>query len=116
MPEENIKPTEQRGGSTPSDAEARAKGPWAAKAADGVVPADLGGSDAPRAALDPDPELGSDVLGGASADDAPATEVGIDPSGGDQADATTHGGATTPPGGQEPDLKDATAGPRVVDR
>jgi hypothetical protein len=115
MSEENVKPTEQRGGSTPGDTEAREKGPWAAKAADGVVPPELGGSDAPREALDSDPELGSDVLGTGSADDAPATESGIDPAGGDQADATTDGGAT-PPEGQEPDLKDATAGPREVDR
>ena len=110
MSDENIKPTEQRGGSTPGDREAREKGPWAAKAADGVVPAELGGSDAPREALDSDPELGSDVLGGTS-DDAPATESGIDRAGGDHADATADGGAKSPEG-QEPDLKDATAGPR----
>jgi hypothetical protein len=116
MSEENIKPTEQVGGTTPGDAEAREKGPWAAKAAEGVVPAELGGSDAPRDALDADPELGSDVLGASGADDSPATEHGIDPAAGDQADATTDGGATTAPAGHEPDLKDAAVGAREVDR
>jgi hypothetical protein len=47
----NVKPSEQRGGSTPGDAEAKRKGPWAAKAAEGVVPAELGGSDAPEEML-----------------------------------------------------------------
>lgn len=46
-----MRPTEQRGGSTPGDAEARRKGEWAAEAQDGVVPAELGGSDAPRELL-----------------------------------------------------------------
>jgi hypothetical protein len=115
MSEENIKPTEQRGGSIPGEAEAREKGPWAATAADGVVPADLGGSDAAPETLDADPELGSEVLGDSTGDDAPATESGIDPAGGDRADATTHGGVVRAEG-REPDLKDATAGPREVDR
>ena len=52
-------PTEQRGGSTPGDAEAREKGEWAATAQDGLVPAELGGSDAPQEMLDDDPQLGS---------------------------------------------------------
>ena len=43
-----------------------------------------------------------------------ATEQGIDPHGGDQADATSDGGPA-PPGDGEPDLKDAGAGPRQVD-
>jgi hypothetical protein len=42
------KPSEQRGGSTPDEEEAGEKGEWAAKADEGVVPAELGGSDAPR--------------------------------------------------------------------
>jgi hypothetical protein len=46
--------------------------------------------------------------------DVPATEDGIDPGGGAQADAVTDGGAA-PAGGPEPDLRDAAAGPRQAD-
>src|SRR4051812_25188834 len=74
-----VKPSEQRGGGTPDDAEAREKGEWAETAAEGVVPAELGGSDAPRETLDEDPELESSVLGQTTGSDAPATEEGIDP-------------------------------------
>ena len=84
-------PSEQRGGSTPDEAEAREKGEWAATSDEGVVPAELGGSDAPREMLDEDPELESDVLGETTGSDEPATEEGIDPAAGDQADATTDG-------------------------
>jgi hypothetical protein len=108
------KPTEQRGGTTPGEQEAREKGPWAAKAADGVVPAELGGSDAPPELQGDDPELGSSVLGATTGSDAPATDEGVDPSGGEHADATTDGGAQPDQGG-EPDLKDAGAGPRQAD-
>ena len=104
------KPSEQRGGTTPDESEAREKGEWAGTAADGIVPADLGGSDAPREMLDEDPELGSSVLGRTTGSDEPATESGIDPSGGDDADATTDGGPVVPPD-EEPDLKDAASGP-----
>ena len=83
------KPSEQRGGTTPDEAEAREKGEWAGRAADGVVPADLGGSDAPREMLDDDPDLGSSVLGETTGSDEPATESGIDLSAGDDADATS---------------------------
>ena len=76
-----VKPSEQRGGTTPGAEEARAKGEWAASAQDGVVPAELGGSD---------------------------------PAAGDRADATTHGGAEPPEGG-EPDLKDVAAAARKAD-
>ena len=107
-------PSEQRGGTTPGDDEAREKGEWAANAQDGVVPAELGGSDAPREMLADDPELGSAALGSTAESDEPATDTGIDLSAGDNADAVTDGGADTPEG-QEPDLKDATAGPRQVD-
>jgi hypothetical protein len=107
-------PTEQRGGTTPGEDETHEKGPWAAKAADGVVPAELGGSDAPPEMLPDDPELGSSVLGGASASAEPATDEGIDRSAGDAADATSDGGAK-PADGTEPDLKDAAAAPRQVD-
>ena len=43
---ETIKPSEQRGGTTPNETEAREKGMWARTASEGIVPAELGGSDA----------------------------------------------------------------------
>jgi hypothetical protein len=107
-------PSEQRGGTTPDEAEAREKGPWAETAAEGIVPAELGGSDAPREMLAEDPQLGSAALGETTGSDEPATEGGIDPSAGDEADATADGGPE-PPEGAEPDLKDAGAPPRQVD-
>jgi hypothetical protein len=110
-----VKPSEQRGGTTPGEQEAREKGSWAARADEGVVPAELGGSDAPREMLPDDPELGSDVLGATTGSDEPATETGVDRAGGDDADATSHGGAGRPEGG-EPDLKDAASPSRQVDR
>jgi hypothetical protein len=105
------KPSEQRGGSTPDADEAREKGEWAGQAADGIVPADLGGSDAPRELLGDDPELGSSVLGETTGSDEPATASGIDLSAGDDADATSDAGPE-PPAGAEPDLKDAPAASR----
>ena len=102
------KPTEQRGGTTPDEAESREKGEWAATADEGVVPAELGGSDAPREMLDEDPELGSSVLGRTTGSDEPATEEGIDSTAGDDADAVTDGGPELPPDA-EPDLKDVGA-------
>jgi hypothetical protein len=102
------KPSEQRGGTTPDDAEAREKGQWAGTVGDGVVPSDLGGSDAPREMLADDPELGSSVLGRTTGSDEPATEGGVDLSAGDEADATSDGGAE-PPRGVEPDTKDIGA-------
>jgi hypothetical protein len=106
--DDKVKPSEQRGGSTPDEAEVRDKGPWAETAADGIVPAELGGSDAPSEKLSDDPQLGSDVLGETTGSDEPATEDGIDPAGGDDADATTDGGPELPRDA-EPDLKDAPA-------
>jgi hypothetical protein len=103
-----VKPSEQRGGTTPDDAEVREKGPWAATADEGIVPAELGGSDAPRELLSEDPELGSAVLGKTTGSNEPATDDGIDMSGGDDADATADGGPELPDG-VEPDLKDASA-------
>jgi hypothetical protein len=108
------KPTEQRGGAPPGEQEAREKGPWAARAREGVVPPELGGSDASEEQLDADPELGGAVLGGPASSDEPATESGIDPHAGDRADATSDGGPAAR-GGAEPDLKDAASGPRQVD-
>jgi hypothetical protein len=108
------KPSEQRGGTTPDEAEAREKGEWGATAADGVVPAELGGSDAPREMLDADPQLDSSVLGRTTGSDEPATEDGVDLSGGDSADAATDGGPDIAEGA-EPDLKDSGAAPRDRD-
>ena len=108
-------PSEQRGGTTPDEEEVREKGPWAETAAEGIVPAELGGSDAPGEMLAEDRQLGSSVLGESTGSDEPATESGIEPSAGDEADATSDGGAE-PPEGAEPDLKDAAAMPRQVDR
>lgn len=109
------KPTEQRTGAAPGEEEAREKGPWAATgAAEGVVPAELGGSDAPADLQDEDPELGSEALGRSAASAEPATESGIDRAAGDNADATSHGGPDQPPAA-EPDLRDAATGPRQVD-
>lgn len=115
QPGDPVKPTEQRGGTTPGEGETREKGPWAARAAEGVVPAELGGSDAPEELQPEDPELPSTVLGTTTGSEEPATESGVDPSGGDDADATSDGGPAPSPAG-EPDLKDATAGPRQSDR
>ena len=108
------KPSEQRGGTTPSEAEAREKGEWAATADEGVVPDDLGGSDAPREMLAEDPELGSSILGRTTGSDEPATESGVDRAAGDRADAVTDGEGN-PPDDAEPDLKDATAVRRTDD-
>jgi hypothetical protein len=105
---DEVRPSEQRGGTNPSDAEAREKGAWVQTAKEGVVPEELGGSDAPKPGEDPD------YLGRTTGSDAPATEEGIDPAAGDRADAVTDGGPETP-AGVEPDLKDASAGPRQVD-
>jgi len=101
-----VKPSEQRGGSTPGETETREKGSWAATASEGLIPAELGGSDAPPEMLGEDPELGSAVLGVTTGSDEPATDDGVDPSGGDNADATSDGGPDQPPA-SEPDLKDA---------
>jgi hypothetical protein len=58
--------------------------------------------------LGEDPELGSGVLGETTGSDEPATRDGIDPSQGDDADATSDGGADVPEN-VEPDLKDAAS-------
>jgi len=109
------KPSEQRGGPTPDETEARDKGAWAGTADEGVVPADLGGSDAPREMLAEDPELGSSVLGKTTGSSEPATESGIDLSAGDDADATSDGGPDLPEGA-EPDTKDIGTTSQETDR
>ena len=108
------KPSEQRGGTTPDEAEAREKGEWAGTSGEGIVPAEEGGSDAPREMLEEDPELESSVLGRTTGSDEPATDSGIDPSAGDQADAVTDGGPDLPEGA-EPDTKDIGLAPRRSD-
>jgi hypothetical protein len=108
------KPSEQRGGTTPDEAEAREKGEWAGTSGEGIVPAQEGGSDAPREMLEEDPELESSILGQTTGSPEPATESGIDPSGGDQADAVTDGGPDLPEGA-EPDTKDIGHAPRRSD-
>jgi hypothetical protein len=107
-------PSEQRGGTTPDATEAREKGEWAGTAAEGIVPAELVGSDAPREMLAEDPQLESAVLGKTTGSDEPATEGGIDLSAGDDADALTDGGPDLPPDA-EPDMKDIGAAPRQAD-
>lgn len=94
--------------------EAREKGPWAAKAAEGIVPDELGGSDMPAGPRAEDGELDSSVLGTTTGSDVPATSDGVDLSGGDNADATTDGGPAQTDAA-EPDLRDAGAGPRQSD-
>ena len=74
----------------------------------------LGGSDAPREMLAEDPQLESSVLGHTTGSGEPATESGVDPSAGDDADATSDGGPDVPRD-VEPDLKDAASGPPQSD-
>jgi hypothetical protein len=105
---DQVKPSEQRGGTTPDAAEAGEKGQWAASASEGIVPAELGGSDAADDLLADDPELASSVLGVTTGSSEPATEDGIDLHAGDHADATSDGGPAVPDGA-EPDLRDAAA-------
>src|SRR6188472_3172936 len=101
--------SEQRGGTNPGEEETRAKGDWVGAAKDGIVPAELGGSDAPAELQGEDPEYSSSALGRTTGIDEPATEGGIDRGAGDAADAVTDGGPERPEGA-EPDLKDAAAG------
>ena len=99
------RPSEQRGGTTPGDAEARAKGEWAGTAQDGVVPAELGGSDAPAEMLEDAPGMDDAALGRTTGSNEPATDGGIDRTAGDRADATTDGGPDLPESG-DVDTKD----------
>jgi hypothetical protein len=115
MSNDEVKASELRGGGTPGEQEAQEKGSWAASAREGVVPAELGGSDAPPEKLAQDSDLSDSVLGSTAVSSEPATQEGIDRSGGDHADATSQGGPETPKDA-EPDLKDAPTGPRQVDR
>jgi hypothetical protein len=76
------------------------KGEWAEVADEGIVPVE-----------DDDAAVTGRTVGG----DEPATEEGIDLSAGDNADAVRDGGQNRPESGEEPDLRDAAAGPRQVD-
>jgi len=82
--------------------DAEDKGQWAETADEGVAPAEAGG---------PDPELGSAVVGQTTDSDEPATAEGIDRDAGEEADATSDGGAEPTPEGVEPDQKDIGAPP-----
>ena len=100
------KPSEQRGGTVPGEQEAREKGPWGGTAGQGVVPAELGGSDAPEEMLsDEDAGYSDAALGRTTGSNEPATDGGIDAAAGDAADATTQGGPDLPESG-EVDTKD----------
>lgn len=112
-----VPPTETSGGTSPDAQEKAAKGDWASHADEGIVPAELGGADAPREMLADDPELVSSVLGQTTGSDEPATETGVDLSAGDNADAIVSGGANLPDDPNvEPDVKDGAAKPaREID-
>jgi hypothetical protein len=77
----------------------REKGEWAEVADEGIVPDELSSDD----------EAGP--VGRRAETEEPATEAGIDPQGGDEADAVTQGGPEVPEGA-EPDLKDVAAAER----
>jgi hypothetical protein len=79
------------------------KGEWAETAEEGIVPDELSGDDR------------SGPVGRSAESDEPATEAGVDPEGGDDADAVTDGGPDVPEG-VEPDLKDVAAAAREQDK
>src|SRR3954468_18101692 len=111
----SVRPSEQRGGTNPTDEEARAKGEWVQTAKEGIVPAELGGSDASEELLsDEDPGYSDAALGRTTGSDEPATDGGIDPAAGDRADATSAGGPELP-AGAEPDTKDVAAAAQCRD-
>jgi hypothetical protein len=109
------KPTEGRGGTTPDAREIRAKGSSIEAAATGIVPAELGGSDAPREVVAKDSDLDDSVLGRPAGSDEPATEEGVDLAAGDNADATSDEGPAIPKSA-EPDLKDIAAARTNADK
>ncbi len=79
------------------DSDRENKGEWAETADEGIVPAELGGTDAPPEMQDDDPELESEVLGRTTGSEEPATEEGVDLDAGDDADATADGGPDMEP-------------------
>jgi hypothetical protein len=72
------------------------KGEWAEVADEGIVPDELSSDD----------EAGP--VGRRAESEEPATDEGVDPQGGDRADAVKDGGPDVPEG-VEPDLKDVAA-------
>ena len=78
------------------------KGEWAEVADEGIVPDELSDDDA------------SGPVGRTAGSDEPATEEGIDPHGGDEADAVRDGGPEVPDA--EPDLKDVAAAAREQEK
>jgi len=86
MSDSPIAPTEGRGGAAPEGEEFQDKGGAAQVAAGGIVPTDLGGPDA-------NPELPGNVSGGFASDPDVTATGGVDLSAGDNADATSIGGA-----------------------
>ena len=89
-----VPPRDQRDGATPNYAEDAQPGDWIARATEGgIVSPEEAGSDAPGEMLGEDPELGNPVFGVTTGSDEPATETGVDLSGGDNADATSGGRA-----------------------
>jgi hypothetical protein len=116
MPDSQIAPTEGRGGAAPEGSEYAEKGGAAEVAAEGIVPAELGGSDAPEEILPPEPELGNDVSGGFAADpDVTATEGGVDLTLGDNADATSMGGPAKVEGTPDASAVQTQPNPDAVD-
>src|SRR3954454_9508604 len=91
-----VKPSEQRGGTVPGETEAREKGEWASGARDGIVPAELGGSDEPEAMLEDAPDFNEGSLGRTTGSSEPATGEGNDPAARDSADAPTLAGPDLP--------------------
>ena len=79
------------------------KGEWAEVADEGIVPDELSSDDE------------SGPVGRTAESQEPATEEGVDPHGGDEADAVTDGGPEVPEGA-EPDLKDVAAAAREQEK
>jgi hypothetical protein len=79
------------------------KGEWAEVADEGIVPDELSDDDE------------SGPVGRTAESDEPATEEGVDPQGGDEADAVRDGGPEVPDDA-EPDLKDVAAAAREQDK
>jgi hypothetical protein len=79
------------------------KGEWAEVSKEGIVPDELSSPDE------------SGPVGRRADSDEPATEAGVDPGAGDEADATTDGGPDVPEG-VEPDLKDVSAAAREAEK
>lgn len=116
MPDSQIAPTEGRGGAVPEGSEYQDKGGAAQVAHDGIVPAELGGADAPEDLQPPEPELQNDVTGGFASDpNVTATEGGVDLTLGDNADATSMGGPAKVEGTPDASAVQTRPDPDAVD-